>query len=201
MKLRTLLVIGMLLTLTALTAALIVLGRAGSRPQLHGTFIDPAMAASDFELAAAGGPVRKSDFRGRLVVLFFGYTHCPDVCPTTMAQLARAMEMLGPDAREVQVVMVSVDPGRDTPQRMAEYAGAFATSFVGLTGTAAEIDRVAAAFGIYHARAEGSAETGYLVDHTATVTVLDRDGNVRLLWSFGTDAEQMAADLRYLLGR
>ncbi len=157
------------------------------------------MAASDFELTSADGLVQKSDYRGKLVVLFFGYTMCPDVCPTTMSRLRQTMDLLGTYADEVQVVMVSVDPERDTPENVSSYARAFNGDFVGLTGTQEQIDRVAADYGIFHAKAEGSAATGYLVDHTAAVMVLDRSGDTRLIWSFEITPEQMAEDLRYLV--
>jgi protein SCO1/2 len=118
-----------------------------------------------------------------------------------MVRLGQAMELLGKDADRVQVVMITVDPARDTPERLAEYARAFHPSFIGLSGTQEEIDAVASAYGIYHAKAEGSAATGYLVDHTATTTVLDRRGGVRLLWPFDVPAEGLASDLKVLLRR
>ena len=109
------------------------------------------------------------------------------------------MEILEEDSDEVQVMMISVDPERDTPENVSSYARAFHGSFIGLTGTQEEIDRVAAEYGIFHAKAEGSAVTGYLVDHTASVMVLDRGGDTRLIWSFEITPEEMAADLRYLV--
>jgi len=189
----------------ALALVLLALVGAGTfalrvRPvEMHGTLLDPPLPARDFELTSAAGPVRLSDLRGKIVVVFFGYTFCPDVCPTTMVRLGNAIRQLGGKADDVRVVMVSVDPERDTPERLAEYVGAFHPSFLGLTGTPEQIAEVASAYGIYHAKAEGSAASGYLVDHTATVTVLDRDGRVRLLWPFEVDADAMAADLRALL--
>ncbi len=172
----------------------------GSRGvELHGTFLEPSFPAADFTLTSADGPVRLADLRGKAVVLFFGYTLCPDVCPTTMARLGHAMELLGKDAERVQVVMVSVDPERDTPERLAQYARAFHPSFLGVTGTPEEIAAVAAAYGIYYAKAEGSAATGYVVDHTATTTVLDRAGGVRLLWPYDVPAEGLADDLKVVL--
>lgn len=169
--------------------------------ELHGTLIEPPIPAADFTLTSADGPVRLEDMRGKVVVLFFGYTFCPDVCPTTMVRLGQAMELLGDDAERVQVVMVTVDPERDTPERLAQYVRAFHPSFLGLTGTEEEINAVAATYGIYHAKAEGSEATNYLVDHTSTVTVIDRNGGVRLLWPFDVPAEGYANDLRALLRR
>ena len=160
------------------------------------------MAVPDFTLTSADGPVAKSDFRGRFAVMVFGFTRCPAICPTTLARLASALEELGPGGQEIQVVMVTVDPERDTPERIREYTRAFAPGFLGLTGTVEEITEVAAAFGIFHARSEEPAPTsgGYLVDHTTSVTVLDRDGAARLVWAFGTETEHMASDLRQLIG-
>lgn len=171
----------------------------GMGGELHGTLLEPPLPAADFTLTSDAGPVRLSDLRGKVVVLFFGYTLCPDVCPTTMVRLGQAMELLGKDAERVQVVMISVDPERDTPEKLGQYARAFHPSFLGLTGTREEVDAVASAYGIYHAKAEGSSATGYLVDHTATTTVLDRGGGIRLLWPFEVPAEDLAADLRIML--
>lgn len=169
-------------------------------PELHGTVLDPPLPAEDFVLTSNAGPVRLSDHRDKLVVLFFGYTFCPDVCPTTMVRLGNAMHLLDEkDAAKIQVIMVSVDPERDTPERLESYVKAFHPSFIGATGTEEEIAEVASKFGIYHAKAAGSAATGYLVDHSATVLVLGKDGSVRLMWPFEVSAEDMAADLRALV--
>jgi protein SCO1/2 len=193
-----LIVVVALVAATGVVAFRVVSARSG---ELHGTFLEPSLPAADFTLTSAAGPVRLADLHGKVVVLFFGYTFCPDVCPTTMVRLGQAMELLGKDADRVQVVMITVDPARDTPERLAEYARAFHPSFIGLSGTQEEIDAVASAYGIYHAKAEGSAATGYLVDHTATTTVLDRRGGVRLLWPFDVPAEGLASDLKVLLRR
>jgi protein SCO1/2 len=156
---------------------------------------------SDFSLTAQDGePVRLSDFRGHIAVLYFGYTYCPDVCPTTLATLANALDDLkAADRDQVQVMLVTVDPERDSPEVLAGYLAHFDPAFIGLTGSAGEIAQAAEAFGIYYQKAEGSQATGYLVDHTATVSVLDREGRLRLLYSFGTPAEDIAADLKHLI--
>src|SRR5690625_2939132 len=149
-----------------------LLGPRGVEP--YGTLIEPPLPAADFTLTSADGPVRLADLKGKVVVLFFGYTLCPDVCPMTLARLGQALEQLGDDAERVQVIMVSVDPERDTPERLKEYVRAFHPSFIGVTGTEEELAAVAATYGVYFATAEGSDATNYLVDHTATTTVLDR---------------------------
>ena len=174
---------------------------AGPRPALHGTLLEPAMPVPDFQLASVDGPVARSDFQGKITVLVFGFTHCPVICPTTLARLARSMEELGPGAEEIQVVMITIDPERDTPKRMKEYTSAFAPAFLGLTGTREQITEVAAAFGIFHARSTEPTPTSgdYQVDHTTSVTVLDREGNARLIWAFGTETEHLTSDLRQLI--
>lgn len=198
-----------------------LLGRArmGGAGTLHGSLIDPPLPATDFVLASGDGPVALSDFRGRITVLFFGYTFCPDVCPYTMERLRAAKESLGPAGENVRVVFVSVDPERDTPERATAYARGFDPGFVGLSGSPGEIAAVASSFGIFYARAESEPEgsgrvpagatapagedreTGafYLVDHSANVLVLDREGAIRLMWPGEASAEQMAGDLAWLL--
>jgi|SRR5690554_1519801 protein SCO1/2 len=170
-----------------------------SEARFAGTLLDPPLAVQDFELSGANGPVKRSDFQGKIVVLFFGYTSCPDVCPTTLASLKKALQLLGDEAESVQVIMVAIDPERDTPDRVSQYVSGFNPSFVGLSGTLEQIAEVASRYGIYYARADSTSDGGYLVDHTATVSVLDREGRTRLLWSFGTTPEEMASDLRRLL--
>jgi protein SCO1 len=168
--------------------------------QYHGAVLQSPKPATDFTLTAAGGkPVSLSDYRGKLVVLYFGYTFCPDVCPTTLAEVTKAVQKLGKKAEDVQVIMVTVDPERDTPERLAEYMSYFNPNFVGLSGTPEQIAAAATPFGIFYEKHEGTPASGYLVDHTATVNVLDREGRLKLLWPFGTEGDAMAADLAQLL--
>lgn len=181
----------------AVTALSILRGSGSSR--LHGTYINPPMEAYDFELTASEGPVRVSDYRGKIVILSFGYTSCPDVCPATMSNLARTVDQLGEEADEVQVIMVAVDPERDTPERVGRFASSFNARFVGLTGTPEQVARVAEEYGIFYQKAESTGASEYLVDHTATTMVLDREGKLRLLWPFGTTPADMASDLRFLI--
>jgi protein SCO1 len=157
--------------------------------------------AADFTLTGhTGKPIRLADFQGKLVLLYFGYTYCPGICPTTLAEVAQALQTLGPKAAEkMQVLMVSVDPGRDTAGRLAAYLTHFNASFLGLTGTPDEIAAVATAYGIYYKKYEETPANGYVVDHTSMVIVVDEKGFVQLLFPFGTPAQAMADDLAALL--
>jgi protein SCO1/2 len=171
---------------------------SSARPtELPGTILDPPLPAPDFSLTSAAGPVHLSDLKGKTVVLFFGYTSCPDVCPTTMARLGEAVRALGRDSAKVQVVMISVDPETDTPEVIDRYAKAFHPSFLGLTGTADEVAAVASSFWIHHAKEEGSGHEA-MVDHTSTLLVLDKDAGTRLLMPSELSAEEMARALRVL---
>jgi protein SCO1/2 len=173
-----------------------------SRPySFHGESIEPPEPAGDFTLTGPNGKTYNlSDFRGKLIVLYFGYTSCPDVCPTTMAALAQMLRDLGDKAEGVQVIMVTVDPQRDTPERLNSYVTAFDPSFIGLSGTPDQIAAAAKAFNVIYQVHPGSSPDNYLVDHTATTSVLDKDGGLRLVWPYGTAPDELAADLNELLG-
>ena len=186
--------------------AVIALSRM--RPyKFHGTVLQSPQPAPDFALNAANGQtIRLSDFNGKLVMLYFGYTFCPDVCPTSLSKLADAMDILGKQADDVQVIMISVDPARDTPEMLSEYMSFFHPSFIGVTGTPDEIAEVATLYGIYYQAHEGTLATGYLVDHTASVMVIDQDGHLKLVYPYTSpdqdvyiSANDIAADLAYLL--
>lgn len=167
----------------------------------HGTILQSPEPALDFTLTShTGHQVSLHDFRGKLVILYFGYTFCPDVCPTTLAQVNQALEILGEEkASQIQFIMISVDPERDTPERLAQYVPRFNPDFIGLTGTPEEIAAVATPYGVYYEKHASTSAAGYLVDHTATLIVLDRQGHVKLLLPFGTTPEDMASDLAYML--
>jgi protein SCO1 len=183
---------------TALLASLLLPLAACDRYEPHGTLIEP-MAVPDFTLVSADGEVRKSDFEGQLVVIFFGFTACPDVCPDTMGRLARAVRMLDPrEAEQIQVLLVSVDPERDGPAEIDRYASRFDERFRGLTGSREQIATVASGYGIFFEETplEGG---GYTVDHSAYTIVLNRQGETVLIWRYGLDAEDLADDLRYLI--
>jgi protein SCO1/2 len=171
-------------------------------PRLFGAQIDPPKPMPAFSLPGLNGPVSLADQRGKLVVLFFGYTSCPDVCPLTMANLREAFNLLSTtQASQVQVIFISVDWKRDTAASVAKYAAIFHPSFLGLTGTQAQIDQISQDYGVFY-KLNAPGENGfYSVEHTATSMILDREGRLVALWNYGTSGSQMAADLKVLLQR
>ena len=172
-------------------------------PELHGIELQSPRVADDFTLTTSKGEVMSlSDFRGKYVVLFFGYTYCPDVCPTTLNDLQQMVKELGESrADDIQVIMISVDPERDTPEQLSTYLKYFDPDFIGMTGTVEEVQPVASQFGIFFEKQSGSANTNYLVDHTAAVTLLDPEGHVRMIFSYGVKGADMASDIAYLMRR
>ncbi|PKN94045.1 MAG: SCO family protein [Chloroflexi bacterium HGW-Chloroflexi-6] len=170
-------------------------------PQMNGSAIDPPAPVGDFSLQSGGGPVTLSGFQGRYVILYFGYTSCPDVCPTTLATLREALSRLGDKADGFQVIFVSVDWGRDTPQYASVYASRFDPTFLGLAGSEAEIDEVTRQFGIFYKINPPDDGGFYTIDHTASTLVLDRAGNLVLTWPYGLQADQIEDDMRALLRR
>jgi protein SCO1/2 len=160
---------------------------------------EPAPAYDFSFLDANGDAVRLSDFKGKLILLFFGYTLCPDMSPATLVEVKRALKELGADAERVQMIIISVDPERDSPALIADYAAAYDPRFIGLTGTPEGIAEVAENFNIIYRKHAGSDATGYLIDHTATLTLVDQDGMVKEIFPFGAQGKQIAADLKYWL--
>lgn len=155
---------------------------------------------SAFALPDTNGKTRTlGDFKGKAVVLFLGYTHCPDVCPTTMAELSQAMQQLGPDAARVQVLFVTIDPARDTPQVLSQYVQAFNPSFIGLRPSEAQLAKFAKDFRIYYAKVPGKTPDGYTMDHTAASYVFDPSGKLRLFARDGQGAQVWVHDLKLLL--
>lgn len=176
--------------------ALLVVPRFTQQHQYVGTLFTDVEPAPAFTLTTDTGERSGLEaFEDKVVLIYFGYTFCPDVCPASLAELATAMEELGDDAAQVQVAMISVDPGRDTPEVLNEYLDHFHTDFVGFTGSDAEIAAVASAFDVYYETQAASAETGYLVDHWAGVLLIDRDGNLAEVFGYGTPGEQIASDV------
>ncbi len=165
----------------------------------NGTAVQPDGSPAEFQLQSADGDVQLSDYRDDVVVMYFGYTNCPDFCPATLSKLAKVRERLGDKADDVQVLMISVDPERDSPERLAQYMSSFDSTFVGLTGDDESLRRAAAEFGIFFQKQPGSEASGYLVDHTTTLVVVDQDGYVRLFLPADLTVDQVEHDLRNLL--
>jgi protein SCO1/2 len=165
------------------------------------TYGEPYPVAPEIELTRSGGnSLQLSEMRGNIVLLFFGYTSCPDVCPTTLAELNQALGKLNvEDAAQVQVVFVTVDPERDTPERVQEYVDHFNSTFIGLSGTESQLAEVWNDYGVFREVVEGESALGYLVNHTARVTLIDRNGNMRISFSFDTPVDDIVHDLELIL--
>jgi protein SCO1/2 len=174
-------------------------GCGGPGAQFKNVDITGADYGKDFSLTDHTGRARTlADFRGKAVVMFFGYTHCPDVCPTTLAELKMVKSRLGPDGERVQVLFVTVDPERDTQDVLAQYVPAFDPGFLGLRGDAAATARVAKDFKVFYQKVPGSKPDNYSIDHTAGSYVFDPQGHLRLFVRHG-NAANLADDLRLLL--
>lgn len=173
-----------------------------STVKFHGMPINQADFGRDFLLNdPTGQPRRLRDFRGKAVVIFFGYTQCPDVCPTTLSTMAEVMHLLGEDAKRIQVLFVTLDPARDTRDLLKNYVPRFHPSFIGLSGDEAATAAVAREFRVYYLKHPGSPEVpgSYSLDHTANSYLFDPQGRLRLAEKQGENAEAIAADLRLLL--
>ena len=192
---------GLRAAIAVLTLGLsLALAGCDSRPEFRNTDVTGADFASGFALTGHDGKPRTlADFRGKAVVVFFGYTQCPDVCPTTLAELAEVMRLLGPDADRVQVLFVSVDPERDTQELLSQYVPAFDKRFLGLYGDAEATARTAKTFKVFYQKVPGKTPGNYTVDHTAGSYVYDAQGKLRLFLKHGAGAEPIAHDLRQLL--
>lgn len=156
-------------------------------------------AQADFQLTDFNGkPRRLSDFSGKVVVLFFGYTHCPEVCPTTLADLAQVMRLLGKDADRVQVLFVTLDPERDSPELLAKYVPSFDPSFLALYGDARATAQAAKAFGVTHVK-QDDKHGGYTLDHSDGTYLIGTRGKPLMLSPYGQRVEYLAQDIRLLL--
>lgn len=165
-----------------------------------GIDITGADYATGFSLTDHNGQLRTLvDFRGKAVVIFFGFTQCPDVCPTSMSEMAQARELLGADGERLQGLFISIDPERDTPEIMKEYMAAFDPSFLALYSAPGELPELAKQFRIYYRKVPGATPTSYTMDHTAGSYVYDPQGRVRLYHRYGTGAQALADDVRKLL--
>ena len=164
------------------------------------TYTEPYPVAPEIQLTRIeNSDFHLSEMRGSVVALFFGYTSCPDICPTTMAELNQALGELGDQADQVQVLFVTVDPERDTPERMQEYVNHFNPDFIGLSGSEADLAKVWNSYGVFREVVEGTSAAGYLVNHTARVTLIDQQGNLRVSFPVDTPVEDVVHDLKLLL--
>lgn len=186
--------------LALIVLIILTVGIFTSQYVYQGSLIEPPSPAPDFELTAADGKLfRLADQRGRIVLLYFGYTFCPDVCPTTLYDLTLVKKQLGNQAQNIDVAMITVDPKRDERTKLGDYVTTFDPAFYGLTGDRAALEAVWAAYGVYVGINETDGASGYLIDHTARIFVIDQGGNLRLTFPFGMSWEAMAADLEALL--
>ena len=173
---------------------------APSKSPFQGTDITGVDWGKDFNLTDHTGRRRTlADFHGKAVALFFGYTHCPDVCPTTLGELAQTLKQLGKDAGKVQVLFVTLDPERDTPAVLAQYVPSFNPAFLGLTGTEDEVAIVAKSFKVFYQKQASASKLGYTLDHSANTFVFDPQGRLRLMYGFGRGVAPMAHDINQLL--
>jgi protein SCO1 len=185
------LAIVLLSVLTTLTAC--------SKP-LVGTDITGADFAKDLSLTDHTGKRRSlGDFKGKVIALFFGYTHCPDVCPTTMLDLKTTMKILGKDADDVQVLFMTLDPARDTQEVLAKFVPSFDARFIGLRGSLQETVETMANFKVFYSKVPGKSQNDYLIDHSAGMYLFDQAGKVRVYIPYGQKPADIASDIQHLL--
>lgn len=185
-----------------IAAAFALAACSGDAPKFRGVDITGAEYATGFSLHDAGGATRTlADYRGKVVVLYFGFMNCPDVCPTTLAALHQAMAQLGADAQRVQVLFVTVDPERDTPALLDQYVKSFDPRFGGLTGSLEEITATAKQFKIYFAKSPGKTPGSYSVDHSTQAYLIDTAGRARIFHKHDAAAADFAQDIRTLLAQ
>ncbi|MBM3560937.1 MAG: SCO family protein [Alphaproteobacteria bacterium] len=166
-------------------------------PENIGGVVSAVEIGGPFELVEhTGRTVTDADFRGRWMLIYFGYTYCPDVCPTELANMAVALDMLGDAAARVVPMLITVDPGRDTPAVLAEYVPLFGERIVGLTGARAQIDAAMKAYRVYAARTESPAHTDYLMDHSSYVYLMGSDGKFVAMFRYRTDPAEIATTIR-----
>lgn len=170
-----------------------------SPPAISGTLLPAPRPIPEFSLlTAAGQPFTNADLQGHWSVFFFGFTHCPDVCPMTMGDFKKIKAALGDDADRVNFLMISVDGERDTPEHLQRYISAFDPAFLGMTGSASDLRRIGADYGLYFNANKGEGEN-YTVDHTASIFMIDPEGYLRTIFTFGTEPDVITGYLRDLL--
>lgn len=180
-------------------AAILILSQALRPHSFSGSLIQSPQPAYDFTLISADGPVSLSSLNGKVVLIFFGYTHCPDVCPTTLQEMSSVLDLMGSQAEKVQPVFVSVDPDRDSPQRLKAYLNNLDGRILGITGEQAVIDQIVTKYGVFYQKRVISESGDYLIDHTATSFLVDPQGFLRVVYPYATPAKGIAEDIRYIL--
>jgi len=190
----------------ALSSALVGCDKPGASPPPAVAFRGADITGAEYARTLAlpdvnGQPRTLGDFKGKVTVVFFGYTQCPDVCPTTMTELAQVKKSLGADGDKLQAVFVTIDPERDTPEILKSYMASFDPSFVALRGTLEQTQAAAKEFKVYFAKVPGKTEGSYTMDHSAGAFVLDTKGNVRLFERYGAGADGLTADVKALIAQ
>jgi protein SCO1/2 len=186
----------------AATMALAGCQKAEPAHKFNAVDLTGAEYARKFDLPDFDGKERTlADFAGKVVVVFFGYTQCPDACPTTMAELAQVKKLLGPESARVQVLFITVDPERDTAALLKNYVANFGSDFVALRGDPAQVKAVAREFKVFYEKVPGTAPDNYTIDHTAGTYVFDQQGRIRLFARSGMPPEQLADDIKALLAK
>ncbi len=192
-----------ILTLLMLSLLLIACGQdKAPSPTVAfvGSDVSDVTLTSDFVLSDHNGQPRKlADFQGKVVALFFGYTHCPDVCPTTLYDLAQAVKQMGDQGKQVQVLFITLDSPRDTQELLGKYVPSFHPDFLGLRGDEASTIKVTQDFKVYYVKQESKSRAGYIIDHTAGVYVFDKTGKLRVIMKNGQSSKDMAHDLGLLI--
>jgi len=179
----------------------LLVARPAATADFRGGVLEPPKPATDLLLMTQDGkPFKLSSEQGKVVALWFGYTFCPDVCPTTLAELTQARQRLGKDADRLRIVFVTVDPERDTPGRLREYVKAFGGNFIAATSTPERLAQARKAYGVVaEKRVVAGTSAAYLIDHSAFVYVVDPAGRLRLMFPFGMSVEDMVHDFKLLL--
>jgi len=173
---------------------------SAEKPQFKSIDLTGADYAKGFALSDQNGKPRTlQDFAGKVVVVFFGFTQCPDVCPTSMAELAEVKKLLGPDGDKLQAVFITVDPERDTPEVLKAYMANFDPTFIALRPTMTELPDFAKSYKVFYKKVEGRTATSYSMDHSAGSYVYDAKGQIRLYNRYGSGAEALASDIRLLM--
>jgi protein SCO1/2 len=185
---------------TLASSAALLAACVDRKPEFKAVDITGADYETDFQLPDVDGKVRSiKEFAGKAVIVFFGYTQCPDVCPTTLAEIAQAKKLLGADGAKVQGIFITVDPERDTPELLKAYMANFGPDFIALRGTPEQVSAVAKDFKVYFKKVESKTPGSYTMDHSAASYVYDGQGRLRLYSRYGSGPQALADDLKLLL--